>query len=161
MVKLNVDGSCIEGVTTRCGRIVRDDKGCWLGGFAKNVYICSRYMDELWGLLEGLILVLDLRLRRVEVNMDSSEIMLEINQGRSRRSEGLEMLKKFWSLLSRFEEAYVKHVFRESNRCMDALAKSRCRLNRNLQRYPIAHTFIEKLIVEDVERGFFSREVIL
>lgn len=91
-------------------------------------------MDELWGLFEDLIIVRDLGIRRVEVNVGSSEIMLEINQGRSRRSEGFEMLKKIESLLSRFKQAYVKHVFKESNWYADALAKSGCRLNRVLQR---------------------------
>lgn len=50
-------------------------------GFAKNIRICSNYMAELWGLLEGLILVLDLGIKRVEVNVYSSEIVLEGNQG--------------------------------------------------------------------------------
>lgn len=75
------------------------------------------------------------------MNVDSFEIVLEINQGRSRRSEGFETLKKIEILLSRFKQAYVKHVFRESNWYADALAKSGCRLNRVLQRYIISPSF--------------------
>lgn len=66
MVKLNVDGDFIEGVVVGCGR---DDNGCWIGVFSKNVGICSSYMIELWGLLEGSVLVLDLRFIRLEVNI--------------------------------------------------------------------------------------------
>lgn len=95
------------------------------------------------------------------MNVDSSEIVLDINQGKSRRTEGLEMLKNIGSLLSRFDEAYVKHVFRESNRCANALAKSKCRLNRDMHRYSVAPSFIEKLLVEDIVAGFSSREVFL
>lgn len=79
-----------------------------------------------------MILVLDFGIKRIEVNVDSFEIMLEINQGKSRRSEGLEMLKKIESLLSIFEDAYLEHMFRESNQCANALAKSGCRLNKDL-----------------------------
>lgn len=51
-------------------------------------------MVELWGLLEGFKLVLDLGVRRVEVNSDSSEIFMDITKGRFQRSEGLELLRK-------------------------------------------------------------------
>lgn len=63
---------------------------------------------------------------------------MDINKGRSRRSDGLEMLKKIVSLLSRFDEAFVTHTFRESNWCADALAKAGCRLSRDMHFYIIA-----------------------
>lgn len=100
MVKLNVNSACIKGVVAGYGGIVRDDNGCWMRGFSMNVGICSNYMPELRGLLEGLMLVLDLRFRRVKVNADSSEIIMDVTQGRSRKIEGLEMLKKIGNLLS-------------------------------------------------------------
>ncbi|CAK8573156.1 unnamed protein product [Lathyrus sativus] len=68
---------------------------------------------------------------------------------------------KIGSLLSRFEKAYVKHVFRESNRCANALAKSGCRINRDTYHYLVAPNFIEELLVEDIGGGFSSREVFL
>lgn len=71
------------------------------------------------------------------------------------------MLRKIGSLLSRFEEAYVKHVFRESNRCADALAKSECKLDKSLQRYPIAPSFIEKFLAEDIGGSYSSMKVFL
>lgn len=42
------------------------------------------------------------------------------------------MLKKIEILLSRFGKAFVKHAFRESNRCEDALAKVDSKLNRDI-----------------------------
>lgn len=47
MVKLNMDGACIEGVTAGCGGLVRNEEGFWMGGFSKNVGNCSNYMAEL------------------------------------------------------------------------------------------------------------------
>lgn len=85
IVKFNVDGACIEGVDASCGGLVRDDEGCWMGGFAKHVGICSSYMAELWGLLEGLMFVwiwdsgelklkqILLKLQRISINGYQSE----------------------------------------------------------------------------------------
>lgn len=52
------------------------------------------------GLLEGLVFALDLGFKRNKVNTDSSEIAMEINQGRTRRSDELEMLRKIKSKVS-------------------------------------------------------------
>lgn len=49
-----------------------------MDGLSKNVGIYSSYMAELWGLLEGLKLVLVIGFRRVKVNMNSSEIIMDI-----------------------------------------------------------------------------------
>lgn len=121
--------------------------------------ICSSYIAKLWGLLKSLMLVLDLRFRKVEVNAYSSEIFMNITQGRSIKSKGLEMLKKIGSLLSRFDEAFVKHGFRESKWYVNALAKVDCILNRDMHHYIVAHSFIEKLLVEDIMRDYTSMEV--
>lgn len=86
-----------------------------MGDFAKNVGICSSYMMKLWVLMEGLVFTLDLGFRRIEVNTDSSEIVMDINQGRTRRIEDLEIPEKIGSLLSRFDESIVMNAFRESN----------------------------------------------
>ena len=75
---------------------------------------------------------------------------MDINQGITKRSEGLEMLRKIGSMLSRFDEAIVMHAFRESNQCADALVKLGCNLNSDLQIYSAAHNFIEQFLVKEV-----------
>lgn len=37
-----------------CGGLLRDYNGVWIGGFAKHLGVCSTYVAELWGVLEGL-----------------------------------------------------------------------------------------------------------
>jgi hypothetical protein len=35
--------------------VIRYSNSVWRGGFAKNLGICSAYVAELWGVLEGLM----------------------------------------------------------------------------------------------------------
>lgn len=65
------------------------------------------------------------------------------------------MLKKIGSPLSKFDEAFVKHAFKESNLYVNALlGKVDCRLNSDLYRFDIGPSFIEKLLIEDIMMGF-------
>ncbi|CAK8570698.1 unnamed protein product [Lathyrus sativus] len=159
--KLNMGGACIEGVSAGCRGLVINEEGCLMGGFSKNAGSCSSYMAELWGLLEGLIFILDLGFRRAEVNTDSSEIVVEINQGRSRRSDRVELLRKIESLLDRFDEVVDLRTFREANQCVDALAKTGCRSNEDMHWFSTASSFIEQLLLEDILGGYTLREVSL
>ncbi|CAK8571629.1 unnamed protein product [Lathyrus sativus] len=102
-------------------------------------------MDELRVILEGLMFTLDLGFRRVEVNTNSFEIARDLSLGRSIRSDGLEMLRKIESLLSRFDEAIVSHTYRETNMCADALAKFGCRLSSDMACLSSAPSFIKRL----------------
>jgi hypothetical protein len=54
-VKLDTDGAYKEGSVARCGGVIRYSNSVWRGGFAKNLGICSAYVAELWGVLEGLM----------------------------------------------------------------------------------------------------------
>lgn len=67
------------------------------------------------------------------------------------------MLKKIESLLNKFEKAHIKHMFRESNMCVDPLIKLQYKLDMILQCYPIAPRFIEKLLAEDIEEIYSSK----
>lgn len=62
------------------------------------------------------------------------------------------MLKKIGILLSRFGKAFVKHSFRESNWCEDALAKVDSKLNRDIYYFNVAPSFIEELLEKDMDR---------
>ena len=48
-IKLNVDG-CSKGNPglAGAGGVMRDHMGTWIGGFARNISICSSVIAELW-----------------------------------------------------------------------------------------------------------------
>ncbi|CAK8564650.1 unnamed protein product [Lathyrus sativus] len=86
---------------------------------------------------------------------------MDLNQGRSSRIDGLEMLRKIESLLSRFEVARVSHSYRQTNRCTDALVKAEYRLNSYMLNLSSTPRFIEELLVKDKLGDFTSRKVFL
>ena len=53
-VKLNCDGALKNSGATGAGRVIRDSKGKWLIGCARNIGRCTSLQVELWALLDGL-----------------------------------------------------------------------------------------------------------
>jgi hypothetical protein len=53
-VRLNTNDAYKVNQTAGCGGLIRGCDGEWLGGFAKGVGLCSGFVAELWGVLEGL-----------------------------------------------------------------------------------------------------------
>ncbi|KAI5425405.1 hypothetical protein KIW84_031275 [Lathyrus oleraceus] len=48
-VKMNIDGAMDKEGNSGCSGIIRGSGGEWLGGFSKNIGICSVYTAEFWG----------------------------------------------------------------------------------------------------------------
>jgi hypothetical protein len=71
-VLLNTDGAVKENRIAGCGGVIRGDQGEWLGGFAKCVGLCSAFVAELWGVVEGLRYAYHLGFRQIELNIDSA-----------------------------------------------------------------------------------------
>jgi hypothetical protein len=88
-VKLNTDGACKENNRAGCGGIIRGNQGEWLGGFAKGVGVCSAFVAELWGVLEGLQYARRLRFMAVELNIDSVTVVQVIKTGKLSSPIGL------------------------------------------------------------------------
>lgn len=71
-IKLNVDG-CSKGNPGMAGAggAIRDNMGSWIGGFARNIGICSSVTAELWAIYIGLQLVWAKGFRKVLLESDS------------------------------------------------------------------------------------------
>ncbi|PKI49235.1 hypothetical protein CRG98_030384 [Punica granatum] len=74
--KLNTDGASRGNPgLSGAGGIVRDADGFWLGGYVRNIDYASSIVVELWGVLEGLQYVWDLRLQRIILELDSEVVV--------------------------------------------------------------------------------------
>jgi ribonuclease HI len=69
-VKINMDGARRRDGRAACGDIRGENKE-WLGGFSKYIGQCSAFVEELWGVFEGLKWAQVKGFRRVEVSVDS------------------------------------------------------------------------------------------
>ncbi|PNY10193.1 ribonuclease H [Trifolium pratense] len=146
-VKLNSDGACKHDGSAGCGRIIRGSDGEWLGGFAKNLGICSAYVAEQWGVYAGFRLARRLGFKAVELNVDS---LLVANVLNSNQCSSRALVAKIRSLIAMDWEVVVKHSYREANRCADALASYGATLEDGFCFYETCPAHLSQLLVADV-----------
>jgi hypothetical protein len=78
---LNIDGAYSNGV-------IGGSEGEWLRGFSKLIGTGDVYTAEIWSLYEGLKLARSLNVLKVEVRIDSIEVVWDINHKRSSTIRG-------------------------------------------------------------------------
>ncbi|KAK5811464.1 hypothetical protein PVK06_026799 [Gossypium arboreum] len=98
---LNTDGSVRqdEGLTA-VGGLVRDQNDRWIMGFNKYLGNCIGTEAGLWGILDGLKLILDRRFERILIETDSLETVNAIHESAFRISSS--------TLLRRIHQILIK-----------------------------------------------------
>lgn len=81
----------------------------------------SAMMIECWGVYEGLKLIKRLRLRRVELNVDSMIVVKAIKGGVDNNASYLTLIRDVKKLIANHEYVQVAHTYREDNLCANAL----------------------------------------
>ena len=82
--KLNSDGSSLGNPgKAGGGGLIRNDKGEWLKGYARNVGYSTSVAAELWALCDGLRLCITLKLPVVIIELDAKLIV-----GHLQKSDG-------------------------------------------------------------------------
>jgi ribonuclease HI len=132
-----------------CGGIIRGNQGEWLGGFAKGVGVCSAFVAELWGVLEGLQYARRLRFMAVELNIDSVTVVQVIKTGKLSSPIGLPLVKQIRRYLELDWEVMIVHAYRESNNCADVLANIGCTLDREIIFYDFCPPQVRDSLVAD------------
>jgi ribonuclease HI len=124
---MNSDGAAKMSVRKAgCGGVLRNDIGIWVEGFSKALGDTTAYMAELWGIYEGLCIAHRRGVVRLELRTDSQVIAQSLQNSTSGSVMGGALMKKIRSLMNGAWEIRIIHVFREANRCADALADMGC-----------------------------------
>ena len=125
--KLNTDGaSCGNPGRARGGGVIRDNAGNWIKGFARYIGYTTSIIAEFWALRDGLKLAIQLGVKNLEVELDAKVIIDLINSRNSSNTAYPSLLLDCRLLPELIPHTKVKHVFREANKCVDALAKNGC-----------------------------------
>ncbi|MCH94217.1 ribonuclease H protein, partial [Trifolium medium] len=122
-VKLNTDGACKNQQIAGCGGIIRGSQGEWIVSFAKYIGKSSAFVAEMWGVVEGLRLAKRMGFRKVELNVDSETVVNAIRSGKLCSSVGVALAKEIRRLMAGEWVVEVSNIYREANRCANALAK--------------------------------------
>ncbi|MBA0607395.1 hypothetical protein Godav_019703 [Gossypium davidsonii] len=125
-VCLNTDGleRQDEGFTV-AGGLVRDQNGRWIMGFNRYLRNCTVTKSKLWGILDGIKLILDRRFERILIQIDSLEAMNTIQEGVFRISNST-LLRRIHQFLTKVKQWKIQHIPREQNTVADSLVKMIC-----------------------------------
>lgn len=81
-IKLNVDGALRRSLkVARCGGILCDEDGRWLGGFYRFLNDCSILKAGVWVVLEGMRLAAKFGVDCLELESDSLNLVTVVNGG--------------------------------------------------------------------------------
>ncbi|KAM3281319.1 hypothetical protein P3S67_028340 [Capsicum chacoense] len=124
---LNTDATFIPGTehATIAG-IFRNCTGAWLLGFINQVLILNPLEVKIHALLLGLSLALEYKFFSLEINLDCQQV---VNLLREMPNTSSSLIYDCRCLLRTLGNPQVKHVYREQNKLMDAMAKKHVQNN--------------------------------
>ncbi|KAH1107228.1 hypothetical protein J1N35_010996 [Gossypium stocksii] len=105
------------------GGFVRDHNDGWIMDYCRYFGNCSVLEAELWGILDGLNLILNRRFVRVLIQTDSIEAINAIQEGASGTSNST-LVKRIHLILNMVQQWRIQHISREENLVVDSLAES-------------------------------------
>lgn len=122
-VKINTNGASRgEKQMAGCGGLIGGCVGKWVCGFAKKLGMCSALKAELWAVLTGLELALCKYFDSVIVECDSSAVVYMLNNLQISDDAETRLLAEINTAMKKFSRIMFVHMYREGNRCADALA---------------------------------------
>ena len=122
--KLKTDGAFNgDAGLVGCGGIVRDERGHWVNGFSKRIGLTNSFEAELWGLREGLLLCCNLNISHLVIELDAKAIVNVLGNLSYVNHVISPILDDCRMLVSRFQHIWIKHCYREVNKCADSLVR--------------------------------------
>lgn len=122
--KLNTDGSSLGNPgNAGAGGLITNYMGEWVGGFTRNLGVASNIAAELWALRDGLFLAKCLNIVHLIVELDAKVVVDLLNNQKNATHEFAPLIFDCRTALESFQTAQIKHIYRETNRCADFLAK--------------------------------------
>ncbi|MBA0681939.1 hypothetical protein Goari_023706 [Gossypium aridum] len=99
-----------------------DKSDNWILGYNRCQYSCTPFEAELWGILDGILILLNKGYKRATVQTDSSEVgKTLIDKGLE--DSGITILRRVQRIMHSVGQWRVQYVSRERNLIVDRLAK--------------------------------------
>jgi ribonuclease HI len=149
--KLNTDGSSLGNPgLAGGGGVIRNHVGDWVGGFSRAFGITTSVQAELRALKDGLNLAIDLGILNLEIEMDSLVAVELVNSITTPNPFLSTIVTDCKSLMERFENCSLQHIFREANGCADVLTKTGCDQSPDFISFSNAPAHVLKALAFDV-----------
>ncbi|MCI38130.1 ribonuclease H protein, partial [Trifolium medium] len=112
--------------------------------------MCSAYLAELWGVLDGLRLAREQGITKLKVQADSRVVVQTLNSSNTGSTVGWRLIWEIRQLLALDWEIRIFHTYREANACADALASMGCDHGPGLRVYEQCPASFSSLLLMDV-----------
>lgn len=57
------------------GGVARDHEGNWIVGFSRFLGVCSPFEAEVWGILDGILILLNMGFGKISILSDNLEVV--------------------------------------------------------------------------------------
>lgn len=104
------------------GGVIWDHNGAWIVGFTAKIGTTNSFIAELWGLREGLNLVIHWGFNKIIAETDSNAMVQALERDVDDRPEADTIIMDCKFLMSQFLDCELLRVYREGNQCADYLA---------------------------------------
>lgn len=157
---LNTDG-CVKGKEkcARAGGTLRGEDGFWVRGFSANLVRCNVKGAELWALLHDLNMTWDLNVTKLQLRMDSEEVVSWLNNDLVLNSNMQNLMVATRNLIHRDWSVEVTSVFRKANRVAYALAKNSLERERRVYVVDEIPAFLQPFLDDDSYGVAWARKV--
>ncbi|KAH1128738.1 hypothetical protein J1N35_000116 [Gossypium stocksii] len=98
--------------------VVWDRDGNWILGFTHYLGRCSPLEAELWGILDGILILLNKGYKRVRIQTDNLEVVWILSMEVTKDS-GITLLRRVKRILHSVDQWEIKYVPRECNLIAD------------------------------------------
>ena len=122
----------------------------------RSIGYTTSVMAELWALMDGLFLAIQLGISNLEVELDAKVIVEMVKNADNSNKKFSPLLLDYRSLMASLTQVWVAHVFREANRCANYLAKNGCYMREDFVIFDVSPSNeLDGLLVFD-RNGLYS-----
>ena len=130
--KLNSDGLSRDNPSlVGGGRLIQNEKGEWVKGYARAIGITTSVATELWVLWDGIRLCIALKLPAVEIVLDVEVVIDLVRKESSNFNSPDALVDDCKKGLKQIPNIKIMHYFREGNKCANNLARQGALLDQD------------------------------
>lgn len=128
------------------GALLETLNGEWVGGYARAIGTTTSVAAELWALQDGLNMCNDLNLLAVIIKLDTKLVAdLFKNPGESLNGNDV-IVVDYKESFKRIPRTFIKHCFKEANKCANALARKGALLSQDFISFPFPPSDVALLL---------------
>ena len=140
--------------------MIRDEQGNWVARYTRRVGRANSFIVDAWALRDGLVLCSQLNLSSIIVESDAKALIDALNNPIHDKLLVSPLLDDCKQLVAQFHRIIFRHIYCETNLCVDRLANMGRLQNSEFVGHTSPPMELLSLIVADCQ-GLYSKRLYL